>query len=71
MKKRDHAYGEGEQQPEAVGVGLTAVRAIPTLAGHVVAQEAGDQRGKEGHGASPAISASAAAAMSIISSGVA
>jgi hypothetical protein len=47
------------------------MRAIPTLAGHVVAQITGDQRSEEGHGAAPAISASAAAAISVISSGVA
>src|SRR5216684_1596644 len=40
---------EGKQEPEAVGIGFTAMRAIAPLSGHVVAQEAGDQRSKEGH----------------------
>jgi hypothetical protein len=62
---------EGEQEPEAVGIGLAAMRTIAPLAGHVVAQEAGDQGGKEGHTVSPMINVSAAAAMSVISAGVA
>src|SRR6266849_148560 len=62
---------EGEQEPEAVGVGFAAMRAIAPLSGHVVAQEACDQGGNEGHMASPMINVSAAAAMSVISSGVA
>src|SRR5712675_1192090 len=62
---------EGKQEPEAVGIGFTAMRAIAPLSGHVVAQEAGDQRSKEGHMGSPMINVSAAAAMSVISSGVA
>src|SRR5258705_195332 len=33
---------EGKQEPEAVGIGFAA--AIAPLSGHVVAQEAGDQR---------------------------
>src|ERR1700736_833619 len=62
---------EGEQEPEAVGISLAAMRTIVPLTGHVVAHEAGDQGGKEGHRASPMIKVSAAAAMSVISSGVA
>src|SRR6266481_1176942 len=54
---------EGEQEPEAVGIGLAAMRAIAPLTGHVVAHEAGDQGGKEGHRASPMINVSAAAAI--------
>src|SRR5216683_3953883 len=62
---------EGKQEPEAVGISFAAMRAIAPLSGHVVAQEAGDQRSKEGHMGSPMINVSAAAAMSVISSGVA
>ena len=62
---------EGEQEPEAVRIGFTAMRAIAPLSGHVVAQEAGDQGGKEGHMASPMINVSVAAAISVISAGVA
>ena len=47
------------------------MRAIPALARHVVAQKASDQRSEEGHRATSVTSASAAAAMSVISSGVA
>ena len=39
----DALGGEGEQEPEAVRIGLAAMRAIAPLAGHVVAQEAGDR----------------------------
>ena len=35
--------GEGKQQTEAVRIGFAAMRAIAALAGHVIAQIAGDQ----------------------------
>ena len=64
----------GEDQPEleGVGVGLAGVAAAALRDRHVLAQEAGDQGSDGRHGApSPLASASPAAAMSVISSGVA
>ena len=64
--------GKDEQQPEGVGVSLAGVRAVAPLDRHVFAQEGGDQGGDRCHGAfPPAISASAAVAISVINSGVA
>ena len=64
--------GKDEQQPKGVRVGFAGVGAVAPLGRHVFAQEGGDQRGDRHHAASlPAISASAVAAMSAISSGVA
>ena len=45
--------GKGKQQPEAVGVSLAGMRAVAPLPGHVIAQEAGDQRSETGHRAAP------------------
>jgi hypothetical protein len=39
----------GEQEPEAMGIGFAAVRAVPALARHVVAQIGSNQRSEEGH----------------------
>jgi hypothetical protein len=54
-----------------MGVCLARMRAAALLDRHMFAQEVGDQRGDGRHRPSSAISASAAAAMSVISSGVA
>ena len=54
-----------------MGVGLARVGAAPLLDRHVFAQEAGYQRRNRRHRPSLPISTSAAAAMSVISSGVA
>ena len=62
--------GEGEQQLEAVRIGLAAKRAIAPLAGHIVAQKAGDQGSESGHRPSPPAHASAAAATSLMRTGV-
>jgi hypothetical protein len=63
--------GEVEQQLEAERVCLAALRAVAPLAGHVVAQEAGDERSELRHAALSPTSLSAAAAISAIISGVA
>ena len=63
--------GEGEQQPEAVCIGLAGVRTVAALLRHVLAHEAGDERSDRRHGRLPSISASAAPAMSAMRSGVA
>ena len=63
--------GKDEQEPKGMGVGLARVGTATLLDRHVFAQEAGYQRGDGCHMSSPAISASAAAAMSVINSGVA
>ena len=63
--------GEVEQQLEAEGIGLAALRAVAPLARHVVAQEASDERGELCHAALSPTSISAAEAISVIISGVA
>src|ERR1035441_2075386 len=60
-----------KQEPKGISIGLARVRAAPLLDRHVFAQEVGYQRGDGCHKSSLAMSASAAAAMSIINSGVA
>jgi hypothetical protein len=64
--------GKHKQQPEGVGVSLAGVGAVTPLDWHVFAQEACNQGGDRCHGLFPsAISPSAAAAISVINSGVA
>ena len=63
--------GELQQKFEADRIGLAGLRTIATLARHVVPQEARDERSERRHAASLPTSISAAAAMSVIISGVA
>ncbi len=62
--------GEVEQQLEAEGIGLAGLRAVASLIGHVIAQEAGDERSELRHVALSPTSISAAVAISAINSGV-
>ena len=64
--------GKDKQQPEGVGVRLAGMGAIAALGRHVFTQEGRDQRSNGRHRSSPPeTSASAAAAMPVINSGVA
>ena len=63
--------GKDEQQPEGVRVSLACVGTVAPLDRHVFAQEGSDQRGDRRHASPLATSASAAVAISVISSGVA
>ena len=64
--------GENERQSERVRASLARMGTVAPLAWHVFAQEWRDQRSDRCHGVfPPAISASAAMAISVINSGVA
>jgi hypothetical protein len=63
--------GKNEQEPKGMSIGLARARAATLLNRHVFAQETGYQRSNRRHTSSPVINASAAAAMPVISSGVA
>jgi hypothetical protein len=63
--------GKDEQEPKGVSVGLAGVGTATLLDRHVFAQKTGNQWGDRCHTSSPAIRASAAAAMPVISAGVA
>ena len=63
--------GENEQQPERVRVSFARMGTVAPLEWHVFAQKWRDQRSDRCHGAfPPAISVSAAMAISAINSGV-
>ena len=71
-RTRAEPFGcEVEQQLEAERVCLAALRAVTSLSRHIISQEASDERGELRHKPSSPTRVSAAAAMSVIMSGVA